>query len=236
MRPSLTWRSRFVRYRRGRRAVCGQRRSLRGRAVLASGLLPMAWSNSLRVTGRRPSVYLGLTDDSRRGMQRVASVGGRLAFAARRGLAHVSRVSGDFPAAVEAAGRLGWAAPSGAGECGGRMPPERPTVNQSRIASPSMQRSVAARSGSTTVNATRDRGTPVAEQLRGTSVLSTGEVEQLPAPGRSAARRCPRSPPSPLVRSWPRHPLSDHATALRRRCCAGLCSASRRRRTTPGKG
>jgi hypothetical protein len=51
---------------------------------------------------------LGLTDDSRRGMERVASIGGRLAFAARRGLAHLSRVSGDFPAAVEAAGRLGW--------------------------------------------------------------------------------------------------------------------------------
>ncbi|MEU3048479.1 hypothetical protein ABZ705_18540 [Streptomyces sp. NPDC006984] len=51
---------------------------------------------------------LGLTDDSHRGMQRVAEVGGRLAFAAGRGLAHLSRLSGGFPAAVEAAGRLGW--------------------------------------------------------------------------------------------------------------------------------
>lgn len=41
-------------------------------------------------------------------MQRVASADGRLASAARRGLAHLSRLSGDFPAVVEAAGRLGW--------------------------------------------------------------------------------------------------------------------------------
>lgn len=41
-------------------------------------------------------------------MQRVASADGRLASAARRGLAHLSRLSGDFPAAVEAAGELGW--------------------------------------------------------------------------------------------------------------------------------
>ncbi|MEW2622857.1 ATP/GTP-binding protein [Streptomyces sp. NPDC048106] len=78
-------------------------------AVLASGLLPDELVELATYYQAKAQRDLGLTDDSRRGMQRVASAGGRLASAARRGLAHLSRVSGDFPAAVEAAGRLGWA-------------------------------------------------------------------------------------------------------------------------------
>ncbi|MGP4001557.1 ATP/GTP-binding protein [Streptomyces sp. 8N706] len=51
---------------------------------------------------------LGRTEDSRLGMQRVIAGGGPLASAARRGLAHLSRLVGDFPAAIEAAQTLGW--------------------------------------------------------------------------------------------------------------------------------
>ncbi|GAA3840234.1 ATP/GTP-binding protein [Streptomyces coacervatus] len=77
-------------------------------AVLASGLLPDGLVELAAYYRAKAQRDLGLTDDSRRGMQRVASAGGRLASAARQGLAHLSRVSGDFPAAVEAAERLGW--------------------------------------------------------------------------------------------------------------------------------
>ncbi|MEI5525231.1 ATP/GTP-binding protein [Streptomyces brasiliscabiei] len=76
--------------------------------VLASGLLPDDLVELATYYLAKAQRDLGLTDDSRRGMQRVASAEGRLASAARRGLAHLSRLSGDFPTAVEAAGRLGW--------------------------------------------------------------------------------------------------------------------------------
>ncbi|MFF7984777.1 ATP/GTP-binding protein [Streptomyces sp. NPDC007901] len=78
-------------------------------AILASGLLPDGLVELAAYYQAKAQRDLGLTDDSRHGMQRVASAGGRLASAARRGLAHLSRVSGDFPAALEAAGSLGWA-------------------------------------------------------------------------------------------------------------------------------
>ncbi|MFC8240001.1 hypothetical protein [Streptomyces chartreusis] len=77
-------------------------------AVLASELLPDDLVELATYYMAKAQRDLGLTDDSRRGMQRVASADGRLASAARRGLAHLSRLSGDFPTAVEAAGRLGW--------------------------------------------------------------------------------------------------------------------------------
>ncbi|MEH0520630.1 ATP/GTP-binding protein [Streptomyces stelliscabiei] len=77
-------------------------------AVLASQLLPDDLVELATYYLAKAQRDLGLTDDSRRGMQRVASADGRLASAARRGLAHLSRLFGDFPAAVEAAGRLGW--------------------------------------------------------------------------------------------------------------------------------
>ncbi|MFC9431909.1 ATP/GTP-binding protein [Streptomyces sp. NPDC056987] len=51
---------------------------------------------------------LGRSDASRRGMQLVADGGGRLAPAARRGLAHLARLAGDFPTALETARTLGW--------------------------------------------------------------------------------------------------------------------------------
>ncbi|MCH0557659.1 ATP/GTP-binding protein [Streptomyces sp. MUM 16J] len=77
-------------------------------AVLASELLPDDLVELATYYLAKAQRDLGLADDSRRGMQRVASADGRLASAARRGLAHLSRLSGDFPTAVEAAGRLGW--------------------------------------------------------------------------------------------------------------------------------
>ncbi|MFF5476723.1 ATP/GTP-binding protein [Streptomyces sp. NPDC012935] len=85
-----------------------ERTASRLSAVLASGLLTDELAELATYYLAKAQRDLGLTDDSRRGMQRVASAGGRLAFAAGRGLAHLSRLSGDFPAAVDAAGRLGW--------------------------------------------------------------------------------------------------------------------------------
>ncbi|MEU2714550.1 ATP/GTP-binding protein [Streptomyces sp. NPDC007205] len=77
-------------------------------AVLASRLLPDELIELATYYLAKAQRDLGLTEDSRRGMQLVASAGGRLAVAAGRGLAHLSRLSGDFPATVEAAGSLGW--------------------------------------------------------------------------------------------------------------------------------
>jgi predicted negative regulator of RcsB-dependent stress response len=85
-----------------------ERTASRLSAVLASELLPGDLVELATYYLAKAQRDLGLTDDSRRGMQRVASTDGRLASAARRGLAHLSRLAGDFPAAVEAAERLGW--------------------------------------------------------------------------------------------------------------------------------
>ncbi|MFE2414977.1 ATP/GTP-binding protein, partial [Kitasatospora sp. NPDC059408] len=51
---------------------------------------------------------LGHRAGSRHGMQIVADGAGRLAPAARRGLVHLARLAGDFPAAHTAAQGLGW--------------------------------------------------------------------------------------------------------------------------------
>ncbi|MER7684872.1 hypothetical protein [Streptomyces sp. NPDC097610] len=57
-------------------------------------------AKSLRDTGQAAP--------SRRDYQQVADQGGRLALAARRGLAHAARLAGDFPTALAAAQNLGW--------------------------------------------------------------------------------------------------------------------------------
>ncbi|WP_324616674.1 ATP/GTP-binding protein [Streptomyces sp. NRRL F-5065] len=85
-----------------------ERTAARLSAVLESGLLPGDLVELAAYYLAKAQRDLGLTESSRRGMRRVAETGGRLASSARRGLAHLSRLSGDFPAAVEAAGRLGW--------------------------------------------------------------------------------------------------------------------------------
>ncbi|MFC4506078.1 MULTISPECIES: ATP/GTP-binding protein [Streptomyces] len=51
---------------------------------------------------------IGHSQDSRRGYQQVADGAGRLAPAARRGLAQAARLAGDFPTAHTAAQTLGW--------------------------------------------------------------------------------------------------------------------------------
>ncbi|MEV6840874.1 ATP/GTP-binding protein [Streptomyces sp. NPDC051133] len=51
---------------------------------------------------------LGHNNASRDGMRHVANNGGRLAPDAARGLAHLARMAGDFPAALATAQTLGW--------------------------------------------------------------------------------------------------------------------------------
>ena len=51
---------------------------------------------------------IGHHDDSRRGYQQVVDDGGRLAPAARRGLAQAARLAGDFPTTLAVAQTLGW--------------------------------------------------------------------------------------------------------------------------------
>ncbi|MBE8477727.1 MULTISPECIES: hypothetical protein [Streptomyces] len=77
-------------------------------AVLTSGLLPDELADLALYYRSKAQRDLGLTDASRDGMRHVVAGQGRLAPAARRGLAHLSRLAGDFPAALEAAGELGW--------------------------------------------------------------------------------------------------------------------------------
>ncbi|MDQ0847750.1 ATP/GTP-binding protein [Streptomyces sp. V1I6] len=77
-------------------------------AVVDTGLLPIELNQMAVYYLAKAQRDLGRTQDSRMGMQRVVAGGGPLASAARRGLAHLSRLVGDFPAAIEAAQTLGW--------------------------------------------------------------------------------------------------------------------------------
>ncbi|MEU7578685.1 ATP/GTP-binding protein [Streptomyces sp. NPDC041068] len=77
-------------------------------AVTDTGLLPAELSEMAVYYRAKAQRDLGHTEESRQGMQMAADGGGRLAANARRGLAHLSRLAGDFPTALEAAERLGW--------------------------------------------------------------------------------------------------------------------------------
>ncbi|WP_344317898.1 ATP/GTP-binding protein [Streptomyces javensis] len=77
--------------------------------VVDTGLLPTDLREMALYYRAKAQRDLGRTDDSRRGMQLVADGGGRLAPAARRGLAHLARLAGDFPTAMDTARTLGWA-------------------------------------------------------------------------------------------------------------------------------
>ncbi|MFG2660006.1 ATP/GTP-binding protein [Streptomyces sp. NPDC048425] len=77
-------------------------------AVADIGLLPVELSEMAVYYRAKAQRDLGHTEESRQGMQMVAIGGGRLAPNARRGLAHLSRLAGDFPTALEAAEHLGW--------------------------------------------------------------------------------------------------------------------------------
>ncbi|MFF9569860.1 ATP/GTP-binding protein [Streptomyces sp. NPDC014685] len=77
-------------------------------AVTTAGLLPADLHEMGIYYLAKAQRDLGRTGASRRGMQRVADGGGRLAPAARRGLAHLARLDGDFPTALATAQTLGW--------------------------------------------------------------------------------------------------------------------------------
>ncbi|MET8826505.1 ATP/GTP-binding protein [Streptomyces sp. NPDC004610] len=78
-------------------------------AVADTGLLPAELHDVALYYRAKAQRDLGHTEASRQGMRAVAAGGGRLAANARRGLAHLSRLAGDFPTALEAAEHLGWA-------------------------------------------------------------------------------------------------------------------------------
>ncbi|WP_030814284.1 tetratricopeptide repeat protein [Streptomyces sp. NRRL S-337] len=78
-------------------------------AVVEAGLLPAELQEMAVYYLAKAQRDLGRSDDSRRGMQLVVDGDGRLAPAARRGLAHLARLAGDFPTALATAENLGWA-------------------------------------------------------------------------------------------------------------------------------
>ncbi|GHE31223.1 hypothetical protein [Streptomyces hydrogenans] len=77
-------------------------------ALTAAGLLPGDLQEMAVYYLAKAQRDLGRSADSRRGMQYVADAGGRLAPAARRGLAHLARLAGDFPAVHAVVPTLGW--------------------------------------------------------------------------------------------------------------------------------
>jgi hypothetical protein len=93
------------------------RRQHEHRSVTASRLAAVTGSGLLPADLHEMGVYylakahrdLGDSAASRHGMQLVADGGGRLAPAARRGLAHLASLAGDFPTACDTARSLGWA-------------------------------------------------------------------------------------------------------------------------------
>ncbi|MEU4898869.1 ATP/GTP-binding protein [Streptomyces sp. NPDC044780] len=86
-----------------------ERTAARLTAVTGSGLLPDELQQMAVYYLAKAQRDLGRSEDSRQGMQLVADGGGRLAPAARRGLAHLARLAGDFPTALATARTLGWA-------------------------------------------------------------------------------------------------------------------------------
>ncbi|MFE3206081.1 ATP/GTP-binding protein [Embleya sp. NPDC059237] len=77
-------------------------------AVATGGLLPTDLHEMTIYYLAKAQRDLGRSAASRQGMERVANGGSRLAPAARRGLAHLARLSGDFPTALATASALGW--------------------------------------------------------------------------------------------------------------------------------
>ncbi|MFJ5803702.1 P-loop NTPase family protein [Streptomyces decoyicus] len=77
-------------------------------AVVDTGRLPDELHEMAVYYLAKAQCDLGRSAASQHGMQLVADGGGRLAPAARRGLAHLARFAGDFPTALAAARTLGW--------------------------------------------------------------------------------------------------------------------------------
>ncbi|MEU9654247.1 tetratricopeptide repeat protein [Streptomyces sp. NPDC048110] len=76
--------------------------------VIDSHLLPDDLQHMALYYRAKAHRDLGNSPASRAGMQAVADGQGRLAPAARRGLAHLARMAGDFPTALATAHALGW--------------------------------------------------------------------------------------------------------------------------------
>ncbi|MFI5808642.1 ATP/GTP-binding protein [Streptomyces sp. NPDC051561] len=76
--------------------------------VIDSHLLPDDLQHMALYYRAKAHRDLGDSPASRTGMQTVADGQGRLAPAARRGLAHLARMAGDFPTALTTARTLGW--------------------------------------------------------------------------------------------------------------------------------
>jgi len=77
-------------------------------AVIDTALLPTDLQQMAIYYLAKAQRDLGRSADSRRGMLLVADGGGRRAPAARRGLAHLARLAGDFPTVLATAQGLGW--------------------------------------------------------------------------------------------------------------------------------
>ncbi|MFJ2590747.1 ATP/GTP-binding protein, partial [Streptomyces sp. NPDC087538] len=77
-------------------------------AVLDAGLLPAELTEMALYYRAKAYKDLSRNDAARTGMQQVADAGGRLALKARRGLANLARLAGDFPTALAAVPALGW--------------------------------------------------------------------------------------------------------------------------------
>ncbi|NUK11157.1 ATP/GTP-binding protein, partial [Streptomyces lunaelactis] len=95
-------------------ALARRQREHRGRTVtrlttvIDSGLLPTELHEMAVYYRAKAHRDIGHSADSRRGYQQVVDGGGRLAQAARRGLAQAARLAGDFPTTYAAAQTLGW--------------------------------------------------------------------------------------------------------------------------------
>ncbi|MFD7206288.1 ATP/GTP-binding protein [Streptomyces sp. NPDC059893] len=76
--------------------------------VIDTALLPAELNDMATYYRAKALRDIGRTMDSRRDYQHVADSEGRLASAARRGLAQAARLAGDFPTALAAAQQLGW--------------------------------------------------------------------------------------------------------------------------------
>lgn len=86
-----------------------ERTAARLAAVTDASLLPADLHEMAVYYLAKAQRDLGRSEESRRGMRLVAEGGGRLAPAARRGMAHLARLAGDFPTALATARTLGWA-------------------------------------------------------------------------------------------------------------------------------
>ncbi|MGW7328139.1 ATP/GTP-binding protein [Streptomyces sp. NPDC054840] len=77
-------------------------------AVLDTGLLPAELTEMALYYRAKAHKDLSQNNAARTGMQQVADADGRLAPKARRALANLARLAGDFPTALAAVPTLGW--------------------------------------------------------------------------------------------------------------------------------